>query len=171
MAAINHCEMMGYEEEDIIIDSILGGTTRLSHFDADGKNSFQIMSRSSELWKYYQSIRGVMRAKNGHTAVNFRYLIGPQFNMPTKMLPIQFDSDETRQLLDHGERDANTSIDRLLNNPDAEFELRLNSPFTMKYYNKDRQEESERQIKTAFDLFIQNEQANMNAALESELAL
>ena len=54
------------------------------------------MSRSSELWKYYESIRGVMRAKNGHTGVNFRFLIGPQFNMPTKMLPISFTLDETR---------------------------------------------------------------------------
>ena len=96
MAAINHCEMLGYEEEDIIIDSILGGTTKLSHFDAEKKNSFQIMSRSSELYKYYESIRGVMRAKNGHTGVNFRYLIGPQFNMPTKMLPISFTLDETK---------------------------------------------------------------------------
>jgi len=40
MAAINHCEMLGYEEEDIIIDSILGGSTRLGTFDANKKNSF-----------------------------------------------------------------------------------------------------------------------------------
>ena len=43
MAAINHCEMLGYEEENIIIDSILGGATKLSSFDANGKNSLQIM--------------------------------------------------------------------------------------------------------------------------------
>ena len=96
MAAINHCEMLGYAEKDIIIDSVLGGSTRLANFDTKKKNSFQIMSRSSELWKYYESIRGVMRAKNGHTGVNFRYLIGPQFNMPTKMLPIAFTLDETK---------------------------------------------------------------------------
>ena len=79
------------------------------------------MSRSSELWKYYESIRGVMRAKNGHTGVNFRFLIGPQFNMPTKMLPIAFTLDETKQLLNHGERDSNTAIDRLMNHPETEF--------------------------------------------------
>ena len=77
MAAINHCEMLGYEEEDIIIDSILGGATKLPSFETRGKNSLSIMTRSSELWKHYETIRGVMRAKNGHTGVNFRYLIGP----------------------------------------------------------------------------------------------
>ena len=43
MAAINHCELLGYEEEDIIIDSILGGATKLSSFNANKKNSIQIM--------------------------------------------------------------------------------------------------------------------------------
>ena len=157
MAAINHCELLGYEEEDIIIDSILGGATKLSSFNANKKNSIQIMTRSSELWKHYETIRGVMRAKNGHTGVNFRYLIGPQFNMPTKMLPIQFDTEETEQLLDHGERDAKHAIDRLLNDPDAEFELRLKTPFTMVYYNKERQEKEEARLKESFDLFIANE--------------
>ena len=58
--------------------------------------------------------------------------------MPTKMLPIQFSLDETKLLLDHGERDANHAIDRLINDPDTEFELRMKSPFTMRYYNKER---------------------------------
>ena len=96
------------------------------------------MQRSSELWRHYEIIRGVVRAKTGHNGVNFRYLIAPQFSMPTKMLPIQFSPDETSLLLDHGERDANLAIDRLLNDSDTEFELRLKSPFTMRYYNKDR---------------------------------
>ena len=39
MAAINHCEKLGYEEHDIIIDSILGGATKLSAFDAKSKSS------------------------------------------------------------------------------------------------------------------------------------
>ena len=138
MATINHCEKLGYKEEDIIIDSILGGATKLSSFDAKAKSSIQIMQRSSELWRHYEIIRGVVRAQNGHKGVNFRFLIAPQFSMPTKMLPIQFSLDETSLLLDHGERDANLVIKRLLNDPENEFEIRRSSPFTMRYYNKER---------------------------------
>ena len=58
--------------------------------------------------------------------------------MPTKMLPIQFSLDETSLLLDHGERDAELAINRLLEAPETEFEVRRTSPFTMRYYNKDR---------------------------------
>ena len=39
MAAINHCEKLGYSEHDIIIDSILGGATKLSEFNGKGKSS------------------------------------------------------------------------------------------------------------------------------------
>lgn len=40
MAAISHCEALGYKEEDIIIDSIVGGTSTITKFDAAGKNTW-----------------------------------------------------------------------------------------------------------------------------------
>lgn len=138
MAAINHCEALGYEEEDIIIDSIIGGSTELSNFNPKFENAFGVMRRASELWKYYDTMHGVMRAKNGHPGVNFRYVIGPSFNMPSKFLPLQYTLTETHTLMDHGERDANRAIVNLLNYPDDEFARRLKHPTTIKYYNEAR---------------------------------
>jgi hypothetical protein len=45
------------------------------------------MARAGELYVYYKYTRGLIRAKNGHTAVNFRYVIAPTFTMPTKIVP------------------------------------------------------------------------------------
>jgi len=96
MSAINHCEALGYKEQDIIIDSIIGGSTQIKPWSTDGKNSFSIMRRTSELWKFYDVMHGVLRAKNGHTGVNFRYVIGPTFTMPSKIIPTRFTYDETK---------------------------------------------------------------------------
>ena len=138
MAAINHCEALGYDEPDIVIDSIVGGSTELAAFHPHVENSFGVMRRASELWKFYDTMHGVMRAKNGHPKVNFRYVIGPSFNMPSKFLPLQYTLTETKQLMDHGERDASRAIVNLLNYPEEELNRRLTHPTTIKYYNQER---------------------------------
>ena len=48
-----------------------------------------------------------------------------------------------------------------MNDPEAEFQMRLDSPFTMKYYNKDRQAAEEARLKSAFDEFVAHEKANL----------
>ncbi len=87
IGAINHCLSLGYEEHDIVIDTILGGNKLLPAYAPTLENSFQIMSRAAELYQYYKITRGLLRAKNGHTGVNFRYVIAPTFTMPTKIIP------------------------------------------------------------------------------------
>ena len=138
MGAINHCELLGYDEADIIIDSIVGGSTELSNFNPHMENSFGVMRRASELWKFYDTMHGIMRAKNGHPSVNFRYVIGPSFNMPSKFLPLQYTLSETHELMQHGERDANRSISNLLNFPEQEMNRRLSHATTIRYYNTAR---------------------------------
>lgn len=65
------------------------------------------MARAAELYQYYKIMRGLLRAKNGHTGVNFRYVIAPTFTMPSKIIPFQLTESETKTMLNHGERDAN----------------------------------------------------------------
>ena len=45
--------------------------------------------------------------------------------------------------------------------------MRLDSPFTMKYYNKDRQATEEARLKAAFDQFVAHEKANIKPAEET----
>lgn len=88
LSVVNHCECLGYEEKDIIIDTIVSGKIEVPPFDPKGANSFSILRRSSELFKYYQHMHGILRAKDGHRNVNFRYVVGPSFNLPSKVMPL-----------------------------------------------------------------------------------
>ena len=64
------------------------------------------MQRSSYLFKFYQNILGVVRARDGHRDVNFRYVVAPPVTMPTKLVPLSSTPEETTALLAHGEREA-----------------------------------------------------------------
>ena len=85
---INHCESLGYKEEDIVIDTILSGEREVGHFESEKANAFSVLKRSSEVFKYYQHMHGIMRAKDGHRNVNFRYVVAPSFQLPTKIMPL-----------------------------------------------------------------------------------
>jgi len=110
MSAINHCEALGYKEEDIVIDSIVGGSPYLDEFDGASSNTWSVLRRTGEVIKFYEVVHGVLRAKSGHTGVNFRYVVGPTFSMPSKIVPIKFSPTETKSLMDHGERDAKNQV-------------------------------------------------------------
>lgn len=53
MSVINHCESLGYAEEDIVIDSIISTPKELPYYDGKGANAFKVLKRSGELFKYY----------------------------------------------------------------------------------------------------------------------
>ena len=49
--------------------------------------------------------------------------------------------------------------------------MRLDSPFTMKYYNKERQAAEEARLKSAFDEFVAHEKANLTPVDEADQTL
>lgn len=53
LSVINHCECLGYKEEDIVIDTILSGPRDIPYFDSEGINAFSVLRRASEVEKYY----------------------------------------------------------------------------------------------------------------------
>ena len=138
LSVINHCEALGYYEEDIVIDTILSGLIDVSPFDAKSANAFNVLSRSSEIFKYYQHMHGIMRAKDGHRNVNFRYVVAPSFNMPSKIMPLSYTKEEATTLISQGESDAERTIYKMLYKTDDEITRRINSPMEMRFYNKTR---------------------------------
>jgi hypothetical protein len=62
ISPIVHCENLGYEEEDIIIDVILGGTPHLQRVNAYYYNALKIMQRTLEVMDYYDNMFGILRA-------------------------------------------------------------------------------------------------------------
>lgn len=63
ISPILHCQKLGYKEEDIIIDVILGGNPILKSSLASLYNSLMMAQRSLELLDYYEIMFGLLRAK------------------------------------------------------------------------------------------------------------
>ena len=125
LSVINHCESLGYKESQIVIDTILSGNKEPSTFDASDANALKLMKRSSALFKYYQHMHGIMRAKDGHRNVNFRYVVAPHYTIPSKILPLNFTPEEAKALMQQGERDTEHTIYHMLYNMEDEIQKRL----------------------------------------------
>ena len=87
-SVIKNCQDLGYKDKDIVVDVVLSGNPHLTHAMAQYYSSLQIMERSFEIQKYYQSIYGLLRASAGHQDVEFRHIIGPSREMPNKVVPV-----------------------------------------------------------------------------------
>ena len=102
LSAIKHCESVGYDEENIVIDVIVSGNPHLAHKLAQYYNAFGIAERTFEVQTYYQQMYGLLRAKAGHPGVDFRHVIGPNRDMPNKVVPIEFTVEEVKKQLYQG---------------------------------------------------------------------
>ena len=112
MSPINHCRSLGYEGQDIIIDVILSGNPHMHHVYAKIFNAFAVAQRTFEVMTYYTRMFGILRAKNGHPDVQFRYVVGPLREMPTKIVPIDYSPEEVKKQIEIGERDAKIFVEK-----------------------------------------------------------
>jgi hypothetical protein len=103
VAAIAHCEKLGYAHSDIIIDTIIGTNILVDYFDTKKSNSVQMLVRSAVLIEFYEKANGILRAKQSHNDVMFRYIIGPTEKMAHKISPMEFSLERTKQLFQDGE--------------------------------------------------------------------
>lgn len=106
IAPINHCTQLGYKQEDIVLDVILSGNPHMHHVYAKIFNAFAVAQRTFEVMDYYKRMYGILRAKNGHPDVKFRYVVGPLREMPTRIVPSDYSPDDVAKQLAIGERDA-----------------------------------------------------------------
>lgn len=53
LSVINHCESLGYEEKDIVIDTVLSGQRDIEYYDHTESNAFDVLQRASKIFKYY----------------------------------------------------------------------------------------------------------------------
>ena len=83
-------------------------------------------------------MHGIMRAKDGHRNVNFRYVVGPEFDLPSKTIPLDYSLRETETLMELGERDAERVIYKLIYKTEEEITDRINSSMEIRFYNKER---------------------------------
>jgi hypothetical protein len=55
---------------------------------------------------HYEVKFGLMRAQKSHPDVNFRYVMGPTRDLPNKIVPVEFTTEEVKRLIKYGEQDA-----------------------------------------------------------------
>lgn len=110
MAPINHCRELGYQDRDIVMDVVLSGNPHLNHVYAKIYNAFAVSGRMFELQRYYSRMYGVIRAKNGHPHVQFRHVIGPLREMPSKIIPVDYSAKEVQKQIEVGYKDAELFI-------------------------------------------------------------
>jgi hypothetical protein len=84
-------------------------------------NAIDAMIHSGKMVKFYENVHGVMRAKITHPDVVFRYIIGPDYTLPTKIVPMDFTEEKTLELLYEGEEKTKSTIEKLINDPVREF--------------------------------------------------
>ena len=53
---------------------------------------------------------GVLRAKQGHPKVNFRYIVGPSQKISSRTVPIDYTLNQTEYLIDLGIKDAYNAV-------------------------------------------------------------
>ena len=54
ISVIHKCEEMGYQEQDIVIDTIISGQRDVDNdYDPAKANAFDVLRRSSEVFTYY----------------------------------------------------------------------------------------------------------------------
>lgn len=75
--AINWCKSQGYEEKEIIIDSLLCDNQTISKVDNSNKNSLQMLLRYNEIQSYWSALHYIEDVKHFHPEVQIRYVVGP----------------------------------------------------------------------------------------------
>ena len=147
IAPINHCRELGYQDKDIVLDVVLSGNPHLHHVYAKIFNAFSVAQRTFELQAYYERMYGIMRAKNGHPDIKFRHVIGPLRDMPSKIVPIDYDPEEVKKQIEVGQKDAEVFIAHykkqtpVVTSSSGETADKSNYPCfpKRKYHNKERQ--------------------------------
>ncbi|CDW79623.1 patatin-like phospholipase family protein [Stylonychia lemnae] len=110
-SAILRCEKLGYKEERIVIDVVLSIDPIIPHQMAKLNNGFQNLGRAIQLQSKYEMLYGVIRSKQSHPKMEFRYISGPSEDVASKNHPFDYNGREIDYLYDLGIKDAKKSIE------------------------------------------------------------
>lgn len=78
--------------------------------EARWKSGEQLYKRRQHYKEFYYYYEDIMRVIRGYPEVDFRFLITPTSNLPTKFFPIYATSDEIQGQIDLGYEDAKKVI-------------------------------------------------------------
>ena len=68
--------------------------------------SSQVIERALELYTHFSLLNGVIRAKQSHSKIQYRFIAGPYDEVPSKSNPLDYIEDEVIAMFNLGKKDA-----------------------------------------------------------------
>ena len=109
-SAINACHGLGYTEDQIVLDIILGSGKNLETVDATTYKTIQVVLRTFSLMSYYDSKLIIDNAKTNFDKINFRSVINPSQKIKEPFNPYDYTAQELAAQLALGQQDAKTAV-------------------------------------------------------------
>jgi predicted patatin/cPLA2 family phospholipase len=104
--AVNACYQLGYQENQIIIHSVLGAGLKIGQVEALNYKTLQVTMRYFEIAAYDLYLRVLENAKHDFPQVNIQYSIYPSKGLNHTLYPYDFTPAELAQEWALGQADA-----------------------------------------------------------------
>jgi predicted patatin/cPLA2 family phospholipase len=111
LTGINKCFEMGFEEKDIIVDTILCGKLGMDE-NKKSLHTLGVLTRVLEIIRHNNSIRDVVEAVRIYPEINFRYLVAPEKMLPSGSVPLHFKPKQIEEMIKLGETDGKKAVNK-----------------------------------------------------------
>lgn len=109
-SSIEGCRELGYQDKDMIVDTIILGETHLIDEKVmAGLHTMSIALRAYGLNSFHHHMRLYEQGKEFYPEVNFRYFIAPSETL--SLVPMNFKRDHLERIIKVGEQDALRAIE------------------------------------------------------------
>lgn len=113
--AILRCREKGFQDQDIIIDTILdqedpSTLDTLSNEDVKKMNSKSVFWRMRAVRSYWKEIGDLLSIMRGYPNVDFRYLLQPSKKIPSELIPLFPTPEKDQFMINLGEQDAKNLV-------------------------------------------------------------
>jgi hypothetical protein len=88
VAPIIRCKELGYNESSIVIDVIMSNHNEIKPVNMDNYTTLGMLTRVYEVYSYFNSKQGLMRAQRLYPHIDFRNVVGPKFSASYYLVPI-----------------------------------------------------------------------------------
>ncbi|OMJ69620.1 hypothetical protein SteCoe_32596 [Stentor coeruleus] len=113
LRGISTCINMGFNPEDIIVDTVLAACKAIENEDPKKFNAVQNIRRSLEIISSDGQLMAVDMAKSTNPNVNFRTVIYPTEKFKTSFNPYDVSKRERKEMLKIGQEDAKKAVSEI----------------------------------------------------------
>ena len=112
ISGVTHCQDLGFEDSEIIVDVIMDTHKTLTKVDASKFNTIQSLMRYQQITGYEGVMKSVTNARHFYPDVNIRHVVQPSedINSFLQVFPYDFDADEVQDWIALGEKDAKATV-------------------------------------------------------------